>query len=242
MAHGQPDYSGTSQKITTYSLSDMAELAARLGSINTFDRRGDLVWYDDFEATLNKWVNNGNGTGHDADVSTTAARNGAQSCKIVTGSDGQLSGVIYAYAPELVKSKVGLEVHWTRPSFNWTYIYFRLQIIHSDYQWDARIKFQDSDASLHYWDGSAYQQIATGVGARSSAYQFLPLKFVVDLDNEVYERLLFQRTEYDLTSYALPSAAGSAITETVISIYSEGTAGNNVTGYVDDIILTQNEP
>ena len=48
MGHGTPDWWGQAPKSTTYALGDMAELAVRLGGISTFDRRGDVLWEDNF--------------------------------------------------------------------------------------------------------------------------------------------------------------------------------------------------
>lgn len=49
MAHGTPDFFGLSPKNYTYALQDDAELAARLGSIVNFDRRGEVIFMSAFE-------------------------------------------------------------------------------------------------------------------------------------------------------------------------------------------------
>ncbi|GAH95398.1 unnamed protein product, partial [marine sediment metagenome] len=39
---GQPDYAALAPKEIAASISDMGEVAARLGSIVTYDKRGDV--------------------------------------------------------------------------------------------------------------------------------------------------------------------------------------------------------
>ena len=62
-----------------------AELAARLGSPDTFDRRGDVLWMDDFESGL-KWRTSLLGTGSLIDLTATMAASGGKCCRLVTGS------------------------------------------------------------------------------------------------------------------------------------------------------------
>ncbi|GAI56753.1 unnamed protein product, partial [marine sediment metagenome] len=55
MAHGQPDFGMYQIAKTIYRLADMGELAVRLGSIVTHDRRGDVIWMDNFDSGIAKW-------------------------------------------------------------------------------------------------------------------------------------------------------------------------------------------
>lgn len=50
-----PDWGGTYTNTFFQPLFDHGELAARLGSLVTFDRRGALVWLDSFESGLGGW-------------------------------------------------------------------------------------------------------------------------------------------------------------------------------------------
>jgi len=88
MAHGQPDYGMYTLANTIYRLTDMGELAARLGSINTYDRRGDVIFLDSFESGLTAWSPSSACTGSDLVQSAKHARSGGFSAKFVCGSDG----------------------------------------------------------------------------------------------------------------------------------------------------------
>jgi len=242
MPHGLPDYGLDAAKETVYGLADLGELAARQKSIVTFDRRGDIIWLDDFESSLNKWEDRGVDLGHDAAISNAYARNGAFSCKLTCGRDGDFEGIIHTYKPPPVLSKVGLEVHWTRPGTSFISIYFRLEITHGAKSWDARIRFLSATATLQYWDGAVFRDIEAGVGVRANHLLFSPLKFVIDLDGDVYSRLILHHRSWDLSSYAVPTGGGGALRDTRISILAVGATGVNTPLYIDDVILTQNEP
>jgi len=52
MPRGHPDYGQAGPTSLIATVPDLGELAARLGSNNTWDRRGFILWYDDFEASV----------------------------------------------------------------------------------------------------------------------------------------------------------------------------------------------
>ena len=86
MAHGTPDWGVTAGAVTTYQVTDLGELAVRLGSPISHDRRGDVIWWDDFECTLNKWQTVANGAGSSVALSDARARNGRYSALLISGS------------------------------------------------------------------------------------------------------------------------------------------------------------
>src|SRR3990167_1185649 len=109
MTRSYPDWGRSAPVATVAPLADLGELAARLGSINTYDRRGNVAWLDDFEATLNKWGTGGDGTGNAVAISTSRARHGAQSVKLTTGSTGAKESEIFHPEAYPVLGKYGIE-------------------------------------------------------------------------------------------------------------------------------------
>ncbi|GAJ22875.1 unnamed protein product, partial [marine sediment metagenome] len=120
MPRGQPDYGGHAAKEITGSLSDMAELATRLGSIVTFDRRGDVAFLDDYESGIEKWVeSHAEGTEWGTvGLSARAAESGSFSTKLVTkGTVDGYAQVIYTlpyWNP--INGRLGVEIKFTLPS------------------------------------------------------------------------------------------------------------------------------
>ncbi len=242
MPHGHADFGLDTAKETIHAVTDLGELAARLRSINTYDRRGDVVWFDDFESSLNKWMDRSGDLGHAIAISNAHARNGAFSCIVTCGSNGNFEGILSTSKPPPVRSKIGVEVHFRPPVLFFTSLTVRALVTHADRRWDARIRYVHATGTLQYWDGAAYQDIEAGVVARVGTLVFNPLKFVIDLDNDTYTRLMFALRNWDLSNYAVLAAAGAPATEIRIDITIVGAAGQNPATYTDDFILTQNEP
>lgn len=110
MPHGTPDWGHTGPKETTFGLDDLGELAARLGSLVTFDRRGDVLWLDDFEDGLAKVNIAVSGGGAYGALETAKSRSGAFDLRLVGGSsDAWTAQAVYILGyPAL--SSFGFEV------------------------------------------------------------------------------------------------------------------------------------
>ena len=63
MARSGPDWGLRGGKATVFPLTDMAELAARLRSIDVYDRAGDVIALDDFQSGIDQWEHSGSGSG-----------------------------------------------------------------------------------------------------------------------------------------------------------------------------------
>ncbi|GAH47647.1 unnamed protein product, partial [marine sediment metagenome] len=62
----------------------MGEIAARLGSIVTYDKRGDVVDFDNFEFPVLRWDINVVGSESYARLDSAQCRSGAQCMKMFT--------------------------------------------------------------------------------------------------------------------------------------------------------------
>lgn len=243
MPHGQPDYGMYAEKRTTYGLADMGELAARLGSIVTFDRRGDVIWYEDFEDTYNKWtLLSGVDTGTVAQ-SNERARRGDNSLKITTGAlSGGATGS-YHQEPYPVLSKVGFEAHC---HIYHATITFRVRV--SIYTGTQRLRgglaYDKPNTKWQYHNsGGTWTDLITGVDYPTGNTLFVPCKLVIDPTAQTYVRGIFSNREEDMSAIGLQVTA-DLVTAPHIEVYiyglSAGTA--NQICYFDDIIITQNEP
>lgn len=242
MAHGYPDWGQTAGTKTVYQLTDMAELAARLGSIVTFDRRGDVIWLDDFENTLNKWLASSAGSGASVALSVAQARNGAASALLTGGSDGTRLAQIRHLQPFPVLSKMGFEFSFCRPG---TFESINLEadmwdgVNHSQFY----IRYDPVNDLLRYIDSNdAFVTFASGLNYGGYSTLFNTMKLVFDPDADEYVRFIFNNKGYslaDIAAWVEASAANPALDLRVI-LYSR--SGQNDQAYVDDVIITQNEP
>jgi len=242
MPHGTPDYGITAGRQTTHQLTDLGELAVRLGSPVSFDRRGDVVWWDDFECSLNKWNVAASGTGSSIAVSTASARNGENSCKLTAGSDGAHSAaMIHRHHPP-VRSVFGSEVSW---AFTGTPELLLM-----------RIDDRDGVTNHAYevvWDNLLNEvKVLTAAGTYSTVLSSLDLLETLDLfhtiklvwDGVTHQlvRLLFDHLVIDVSGVGAQDSANVFHPRIAVKIDMTGRAGFNDVAYIDDYILTQNEP
>ena len=242
MAHGTPDWDVTAGAVTTYQLTDLGELAARLGSIVTFDRRGDLIWADDFERGLAKWDDFASGAGSSVALSTAAARNGRYSCLLTAGAAVDRYAQIQHFSPFFVLSRMGVEFSFRLPA---DIGHLRL----TANMWDGvnntrfSIKYDDAADTLYYEDSAGvYVSLATGLVLNTSATLFHTLKLVFDAATGMYVRAILNEDTYSLAGIAGPAAASATAPVFGVTIYLNGWALAASEAYVDDAILTQNEP
>jgi hypothetical protein len=242
MAHGYKDYGSGAPKSTVYAVPDMGELAARLGSPVTFDRRGDLIWFDDFESGIDKWSCAGNGSNYSADWSAAAARSGAFSIRLRPGdSVGNLMNM-QRHLPYPKLSKLGLEWSFTYDA-NLQFHTCTFAAYDGTNVKDGRLSYETSGGLWKYMDSAAaWQNMATGVTLYSALDCFHTVKLVIDFENSEYVRAILNSVEYDLANIAIRTAASSLYPHIVVTIVTYNGAGGTQQNYVDDVIITQNEP
>jgi len=246
---GLPDYSapqplGAVPVGPTYTLTNMAELAVRLGSINTFDRRGDVVWFDDFESgAINKWENLVHISPGAVTPSAVMARNGAFSA-MFTGAGVAPTGTgIYHYERFPVLGLVGFEA-----SFTLQIGLDRVEFLSDFFDGaDSRffgVRYNQATQTLEYVDRlGAWVPLATGLDIFGYISLFHTIKFVVDLRSNQYVRCLLDNRSYPMANIAGQVVVGApAVPCWRILAASLSDTVTGVVNYMDDIILTQNEP
>jgi len=243
MPHGLPDYGLISARKTVYPMVDLGEAVARLGSIDTFDRRGDVIWLDDFEADDDKWEVYKYGDGALGEVSSLRARSGQFSMKLRTGKDGAQGINAMRRFPYPVLSKTGVEFHFTVDP-NTAYIYLLFELYDGTYRTVYGIRYDKGANLLAYCSGpDVYTPFATGVNLYHNVYLFVAFKLVVDLEGGKYVRLIVNNTTYDMSAYS-PDKRGDTTTIPHLALAMEHFTGAeaNVDIWADDVIITQNEP
>ena len=242
MAHGIKPYGRTLAQQTIYGVQDMSELAARLGSIDTHDRRGDVVMLEDFEGTLGRWNVNTLPLGGTGTISPLRGRSGSFSARLDmmpgAGSWTELEGAL----PFPVLGNMGLE-------FSFSGILGLQHVILNFYLHDGTnflnpylvIGIHDDIIEILN-DAWVLVTVAVGVDLLSWDNCFHTTKLVMDFTARRYVRLVLDGTTIDLSMYNL-FVAPSVISPSMEILLR---AVNNVAGanhmWFDDIIVTQNEP
>lgn len=242
MAHGQPDYGAYTQKRTTYGLADMGELAARLGSIVTFDRRGDVIWLDDFESDVQKWTFNQTGVGGALVSDATRARNGGFCAHLTTGGALGNIGATTHRSPYQVISKTGFEISFTLNGNISEYL-FSLYFYDGVNYHAAIVRFLPATNTLEVDNNGAWVQVATAIPMAAALYLFHTLKLVGDFTAIMqYVRVILNEVEYDLSAYNLREALNPAGRQLSVALQLTTGVASSQGCYVDDAIITQNEP
>ena len=219
-----------------------AELAAVLTPVKRFDRRGSVLWWTSFEDGLAQVSAGTDGVGADVYPSAAEAKSGAYSVKLIGGSDGTKWASVLK---SLSYTKLGLVGFESGVLVNTTVDYIQWSIIH----WDGTagkqytIQWTPSTETLVYIDSaSAPQTISTDVPYVASGSLWNLVKLVVDIENDVYERVLFDDQLFPLTNIAGEPYAGAGSRFIQVEAVVISRAANNDYIWVDDYIVTQNEP
>lgn len=242
MTHGHPDYGAAAPASTIYGVLDIGELAARLGSPVTFDRRGNVIWFDSFEHSFNKWDTSLAGSGASAAISNERARTGALSCKVVTGDKTDDLAMLYHYEPYPVLSKIGMELSLSPTAQNACFD-VGIRIFSGTESIEAAIKYDFSADAWYYIDSSNnWAALTLAATMDFSVIIFHTIKLVVDPTTYKYVRLIVNNTSLDMSALDLYHPASSVGPFIEIGLEFWPTEDASKTIYYDDAILTQNEP
>ena len=241
MPRGQPDFGMYAATTVVVGLSDMAELAVRLGSISIFDRRGKVIDLDDFEGQLLKWERIAIGIAN-ATFSSDSCKSGTQSVYMRV-TDNTNRRIYMERSLSLLPSKrLGLEIAYSLPAST-AFLLMRLyRAISTGYSY-AQVKLEFTDKKIYYYDSAGNpQEFADLPTASDSEFCYYPVKMVADFDTGKYVRFISEGIEYDLSSYDLYSVITPS-TPIVSSRFTwERNSGEESTIYLDDYILTMDEP
>lgn len=242
MVHTLPPWTTKWRMATIFGQIDQGELAARLGSINTFDRRGDTIWMEDFEAPVLTWSVSEIGVG--SAVALTANENfrGGQSVSLIAGPAADRYSMIRHGINPLRIGKLGLEVS-IRPSWFDSYIKIYIDIDDAVHHYVSIVRYDTTDGTIDIWDGNPDWKAVPGAHRISPLFHsFSPFKFVIDTSTGKYVRAILGRTEWDLSSYSMQSTALGDFQTCLVIVNNTAQGAAATTVYVDDVIVTQNEP
>ena len=242
MGHTAPDWSGGLRETTIFALKDLGELAVRLGSPVSFDRRGNVVFLDDFEGGVNSWSWAFSGEGGSINATVYPTFKGSYAVNIVPepviGGQGEITKVL-SYP---VESKVGIEVAFVVPALM-DYFFVGAYFFEPTIYYASMFRYYHGDGTLKINDPEPDWVTVATLGPVAEGYnKFQIVKMVVDLETKKYERLIFNNVEYDISAYLI--ATDDADGDKYLNLYIGCVNGKTgeIELIVDNVILTQNEP
>jgi hypothetical protein len=242
MAHTGPDYSGKYRLQSLYGNIDSAEIAARLNSPDTHDRRGLALWIDDCEGAVIRWHTSSGGVGGGVALSTEAQRSGVQSLKCTTGNAiGDYAQIQRGLAIPTF-SPLGYEISLLS---NTDMDYYNLQttIFDGTIRRIGAIRLNHTLDTMSYYNAAAgWTGFSTHCPIMLDDYTFNTMKLVVDPSSGYYIRFILNNIEYDLSAYTYNQVA-NATDPYYHFIFNGYTAvAANTSFYLDDGIMTIDEP
>ncbi|MBA7581835.1 hypothetical protein ES708_23746 [subsurface metagenome] len=241
MPRGQADFGMYAPKTVTSTLADMGELAVRLSSIVEYDRRGDVIYLDDFEEPVLKWSPLATGAGY-VRLDNTRAKSGCQAVKLYTDIGGYADARITRFFSVFGVLRAGIEISFSTLSTGCN-LSFLISYWDGTVGYQATVTFLGADKKLYITSptGLDLVEVAT-IGRLRDETLFYPMKLVADFIEHKYVRLLFGGNEYDISTLPIPTFGhtGGAYLLVNLTLTDVVAGGHNV--WVDNFILTMSEP
>ena len=239
---GQADYGALAAKETTAAVSDMGEVAARLGSIVTYDKRGDVVDFDSCEDAVLRWAVYPGTVNDYARLDSTSVKSGSQAIRLHSDNVSGAGVTITRGIPVLASKRLGFEVSFSRLS---TGVNLQLLIYYFTgvKYYLAALKLDNFIRKLYVWNiAGGWTEVADSGYLFEMNFLFSTVKLVADFEALLYQRLLFNPYEHDISSIPLYSFLNTAAPHIMmhISLNNLDAAGGDV--WIEDIVWTQAEP
>lgn len=242
MPHGYADYGGRGPKSVVHALYDLGELAVRLGGIHSIDRLGDIFLVDSFENGIENCTVFTHGVGSSVSLSGAKHKTGGFSCKFVSGSTlGKLAQIDLA-TPYPQISNMGAEFSFMLVSDVYQ-VSITLWVFTSTTYKGLYLKYYPGDDALYYEDIDFYEkELDLDADFRYADDCFNTIKMVGDFENGNWLRVITNKGVYDLSGIELFGETGiyDPMVKFRIQVYSA--SGDNAIVYIDDVMLTLNEP
>lgn len=241
MPLGHEDYGISQEREVVHAVTDLGELATRLGSVNTYNRSGNVVFQDGFEDGLNKWgltYTPGKAT---IALSDVTARNGAYSTYFHGFAAGSNPAVISRTVGRLPQGKNGLELSFAYPS-GYQLIHGYLDLWTGAAHYRGAFRFDNYYKQLAYYDSAGgWVPVDYAAVVKEDIHVFSTVKFVVDFANRTYQRIYFNDRSYDLAGVPLFQEVLPSVPRLISYVHVDNSVADVFDVYVDDIIFTQNE-
>jgi len=242
MAHGAPDNYQVQKKAITYRLDDMAELAVRLGSPNVYHRLGDVILIDSFENGETCWDISTVGVQSSAKLTGVRYRTGGFSFKLTAGNIANDLVIIGRSIQPLVESKIGMEFSFAVDTV-YSFLYGQMFYYNSDKIYQADVRYDNENFTLSYLNkDNIYTDLPAILKIYPSDRLFNTIKFIADFKNKEYVSVFINQNCFSLADKELYIAGNTIYNYFVFDLMLETKGNVTATAYIDDVIITQNEP
>lgn len=242
MPHGTPDWGLEGPKETVFGLDDLGEHAGRLGSPHLWDRRGDVVHITDFSEGLGIWTATFWAAPAYVTLFTSGARSGAYCVKLVTGGVAVQGTGLIAHIPMPRVTRIGLEYTFSTRSTQTYWSWYLTWNIGTD-QYHATVRWDLVNSRLEYLGADGLRHLlADNVAWEDLAFLLNTGKMVIDSQRWEYSRFLLNDQTYPMAGLGVHHTTPAAANHFRAGLELFAPVAIEAEGYVDSLIVTQNEP
>ena len=237
-----PDGSKYLPGSTRFPLMDMGELAVRLGSVDSYDRRGEVLALVNFAHGVGGLTTALSGVGSEVRVVADPVFMGPFGLQLIGGSTLSRYSRVFFYASPSKVGQWGFEA-----SFSFGSDVESLELVTQYYdgenEHDAAVRILAAD-----WSVQVQKHPSTWVTVGEFGYfgapgsSFHHLKLVADYATGKYVRVMFGNREVDISEYTLPLAGTPGEYNVVHRVTVVSTPGNNGVVTLGHLLVTGNEP
>lgn len=218
-----------------------AEQAARLGSVVSWDRRGQVQHVFNFDRGFYGLQAAPDGFGSTVTLNPVYWQSGGYSVQLYTVAHTFTSAYLGGRIGTSPSAKYGLSVAWASadsPDF----LYLGIKHYAGTVKQEARLMFDDGLEKLYYYDSNGdYVEIAD-LHLDASVYSWHNMKLVVDFDDGVYVRVLVNSVEHTLSAAVKTDSVPAGGEFLLYRFHVDGYDALASTTYLDNMIFTVNEP
>jgi len=241
MAHGAPDYFGTTPQGLVHRVADLAELAARLKSPVTFDRRGNVLYLDSFDNGLAGWTFVGSGGAAAGYALADPTHMGGVAVGIYTQATAGATSTLYRYIPLPVLGRMGVEIAFCLP-LNARDVVLGFSVFTGTLQYGYFTRWRQSTGVLAVLNSAfAYQTVATLGALYTDGTTWYVLKLVFDPTTGKYVRLIFCAVQYNVSAITAWSTADATAATCEVQFSAAPNTASSITFPFDDVVVTMNE-
>jgi len=218
-----------------------AEQAVRSQFPYVYNRSGNVILWDDFENQTIKPYLYAGGTGT-CNRSASKALFGDFSMKFVTGNVAGDGCCAQYDLNNFREGKVGAMANLMTNDVQIRYV-MTISYYDGSTKYVGRVVVDVPSGNVYYGYPTSTTLIDTVSWYTSGSRDlWMPIKLVVDLNNRLFDTLYIARNEIDMSSVDLYTIANTTQQHMNISISPETKQNAAYTVYMDNVIITDNEP
>jgi len=218
-----------------------SELASRLGSSVSWDWRGNVLYEHDFGVGMGCVLPSVSGAGAGISLDAGYWGFGGYSLKMIAGSNASHYARFQLSVGICPSATFGFAVRFSITPDTEAVGLMLEQMVGAGSPW-AFVKLDVTNGQLQvYEDGTGYVNVQA-VDIPTVSYAFCWIKVVIDATTGHYVRLMFNDVSVDISAYSYSTIVSATAGLMLCQFTNTGRAANNDVVYVDDIILTVNEP